>query len=151
MAAKIAILGESASVSVNVTTTIYTCPVDKASRIKVLWVVEGGAGIWRMNLFIGSPGTEITYHQQFASGQDGFSGTLTQSTPDPPLSTLASLMGIQEITGLTLTNVGDTTPWLITPFPVDYYLSAGDAVKVQVADTAAVDFLIQVQGVEDDA
>jgi len=151
LAAKIGILGESTSVSVNVTTTLYTVPADKAARIRVLWVVEGGAGTWRMNLFIGSPGTEITYHEQYASGDDAFSGTLPQSTPDPPLSTLASLAGMQELTGLTLTNVGDTVAWLITPFPVDYYLSTGDTVKVQVADTAAVDFLIQVQGVEDDA
>lgn len=151
MAAKIGILGELASISVNTTTTIYTVPADKASRIRVLWVVEGGSGTWRMNLYIGTPGSEITYHEQYASGDDAFSGTLPQSTPDPPLSTLVSSMGIQEMTGLSLTNTGDTVAWLITPFPVDYYLSTGDTVRVHVSTTAPADFLIQVQGVEDDA
>ena len=103
-----------------------------------------------MNLFIGTPGTEITYHEQYASGDDAFSGTLPQSTPDPPLSTLASMAGMQE-GPLDLTGIDSANPWVITPFPVDYYLSTGDTVRVMIRTTAPSDFLIQVQGVEDDA
>lgn len=152
MAAKIGILGESTIVTVNTTTTLYTVPADKAARVKVLYVVEAGAGNWAINVMIGSPGNEITLKQGQASGQDGWTGFRPVSTPDPATSNLESVKGVQAANAtIALENLAVVDLWFIEPLSETYYLSTGDTVRVDLRTTAAVDLLAQVIGVEDDA
>ena len=152
MAAKIGILGET-TVNTTEVTTIYTVPADKAARVRIQFAVEGGAvQYWEYSVFIGSPGTEITVHRAPAVNVDLWSGVSLESTPDPTLSLVATAQGVQEVSGgLDLDTATSTKDWWIAPLPTDYFLSTGDTVKVNIADSNATDHLAQVIGVEDDA
>jgi len=154
MAAKIGILGESTVGTVGVTTTVYTVPADKASRIRVLWVVEAHSSTkYQFNVKIGSPGTENTIHIPAAATQDMWTGINAQATPDPALSFTSDNIGVQiEADQVYLTtNTNQPQMWWITPLPHDYYLATGDTVQIHVAEALPTDFLFQVHGVEDDA
>ena len=151
MAAKIAILGESTSVTRNSETTLYTVPADKSARVRVYWVVESGSGGSNLSLRIGSPGSENTIKLAIGSSTDTFSGSLFTSTPDPSLSLVLSAHGTQEVTGIEITATGTTTEMWGAPLGIDYFLTTGDTVKFyNSSSTDAVDALYQVVGVEDD-
>jgi len=152
MAPKIGVLGESTFTSVS-TVTLYTVPSDKAARVRVQFVTEGGAGAYAYCLLIGSPGNEFTMALHPSSGNDVFSGVASIATPDPALSLLGVQIGKQEgNTFLDLEDPGGTAnDWFVCPLPADYYLNDGDTVRCRVDTTALVDHVIQVVGVEDDA
>lgn len=152
MAAKIGVLGESTFTAVS-TVTLYTVPSDKAARVRVQFVTEGGAGAYAYCLLIGSPGNEFTFKLTLASGDDTWSGVKAIATPDPTLSLLGVQLGKQEGNNfIDLEDPGATAnDFWVAPLPVDYYLSAGDTVRCRVDTTALVDHVIQVVGVEDDA
>ena len=162
MAAKIGILGET-TVSTTDVTTIYTVPADKAARVRIQFAVEGSATqYYEYSCFIGSPGTEITVHRAPAVNVDLWSGVSLESSqsitdfyadlPDPTLSLVATAQGVQEVSGgLDLDTPTSTKDWWIAPLPTDYFLSTGDTVKVNIADSNGLDHLAQVIGVEDDA
>ena len=151
MAAKIGILGES-TVTATGTTTVYTVPSDKSARVRVLFEVEGGAGGWQYSVFMGTPGSEITFHVNQSSGDDAWSGTYNEATPDPAGSFVAAVQGIQTVVGgIQLTEVNPGDSWQASPYSFDYYLSDGDTVRFNINGTAATDSIFQVLGVEDDA
>jgi len=152
MAAKIGILGESTVVTNSVYTTIYTVPADKAARVRIQFALEG-AGTHNIAVLVGSPGTErtmaavteVNYH-------DMWTGSTRESTPDPTLSMMYSVAGIQNILGgLANLDGTDNANNIVFPLPVDYFLSTGDTVQFRIAGSDPDDLLIQVQGVEDDA
>lgn len=152
MAAKIGILGESTVVSNSTTTTLYTVPADKASRVRVLVAVEGAGGDACTCLIdMGTPGSEITMNLKSSTGGvDFFSGpvkvTGTQAMP-------SSGIGIQgETGGIDMSTATADTQRAFTLFPHDYYLSTGDTCTVRNnGGTDWDDTLTQFQGVEDDA
>ena len=152
MAAKIGVLGESTFTAVS-TVTIYTCPSSKASRVRVQFVTEGGAGDYNYALLIGSPGNELTFCIHMTSGDDAWSGVKAIGTPDPALSLLGEQLGKQEGNDFIDMEATDanTNDFLVAPLPSDYYLNDGDTVRCTVDETALVDHVIQVVGVEDDA
>ena len=142
MAAKIGILGDTTVTTGDSITTLYTVGTDKAARVRVLFACEGGSGSWSYNVYIGTPGSEVTIGRSMTSGQDLISGINGSG------SKAANLIGIVEIaSGLNINSNGDRD---ILPFPHDYYLNEGDTVRVQIGSTTANDHVCQVMGVEDD-
>lgn len=151
MAAKIGILGESTVTSTG-TTTIYTVDTDKAARVQILYAVEGnGSDNIRYNVFIGTPGTEITIHHNPMTNDDIWTGINHLATPDPANSQLVSVMGIQKATDLNIDDTVNDREGLMGPLPIDYFLNAGDTVRFNINQGVPADHLIQVHGVEDDA
>lgn len=152
MAAKIGILGESVVVTETTTTTLYTVPADKASRVRLLFGVEGAGGdVPTLLLYIGSPGTEITINfKPGTAGNDIFSGPQNVGAgADMPSAGIGAMQGAGV---LDLSAAITDQMRAMTLFPHDYYLTAGDTVKFRNnGGTAWDDCLIQVQGVEDDA
>jgi hypothetical protein len=145
MAAKIGILGESTQLTVT-NTTLYTVPADKAARVRIYFVALGGAGVWQYAIYVGSPGVELNFELVCTSGEDIASGVLiatdTYKTSDAGLVTGQS--------GWTL-GVSGSNERVFQPWNQDWFLSTGDTVKFAIGNTALVDGVIQVIGVEDDA
>lgn len=155
MTAKIGILGEDTTLVKQVLVTIYTVPADKAARVKVLFMWEGGTGsVNRYSIIIGSPGTEVQVGLgNSASGLDALSGRRPNSTPDPATA-INSLPGVQRGVGILndMDNPGsDIGEYIVSPLPDGYYLNTGDTVRAQWDTSNLADHLIQVVGVEDDA
>jgi len=154
MAAKIGILGEGVATS-ETTLTLYTVPADKAARVRVLFALEKSSSntTTRWSLHIGTPSNLITIHHSVAANEDFWSGVLDEATPDPALSFLASVQGMQKKSGgITLDSTTNTGPhFWIAPLPVEYFLSTGDTVRVTIFNDGITDHLVQVMGVEDDA
>jgi len=148
MAAKIGILGESTVVTVNTLTTVYTVPADKAARVRVLFMLVGGAGAFRYKILIGSPGSEAQIARLCASGDDLLSGMNGAG------SIASNTVGLVDPTGQInpgWSYLSDEGDYMGVPYPHDYFLSTGDTVRFYIMTTAAVAHLIQVVGVEDDA
>jgi hypothetical protein len=150
MAAKIGILGESTALGTG-EVTVYTVPGDKAARVRVQFVAEGPAANWRYAVRIGSPGSEVTWHADALSGEDQWSGSRGENTTDPTDSMPVKVNGIQQQSGVLLTDPDGGREYVASPFAVDYFLSDGDTVRFIITTNALVDHLIQVMGVEDDA
>lgn len=151
MAAKIGILGESVATATG-TVTVYTVPADKAARVRILWAAEVGGADTKVNILIGTPGSEINIQHQMNSGVDFWSGGQPEATPDPAGSVLASVQGMYDVANaLDIDNLTVGLDWWIGPLPADYFLSTGDTVRMNISTTALLDNLFQVQGVEDDA
>jgi len=152
MAAKIGILGESTVLTTQVTTTVYTVPADKAARVRILFMLENHGYTAHYKVMIGSPGTELTLHKGLAANDDGWTGSRLSSANDPAASIRAGDAGIQDFAAGDFDSVTGSGDWIIAPLTFDYFLSTGDTVRFYFGGGAdAVDHLIQVQGVEDDA
>lgn len=148
MAAKIGILGETTVVTYGVLTTVYTVPANKAARVRVLLMLEAHAtDDMNIQLEIGTPGTENTWQIYVTSdGKDVITGILRHSTNFMQLSEF----GVVEELALNIN--GNSNNYVSGPFPIDYFLSTGDTVKLDnVGNNDLSDILCQVQGVEDDA
>ena len=148
MAAKIGILGETTVVTYGVLTTVYTVPANKAARVRVLLMLEAHAtDDMNIQLEIGTPGTENTWQIYVTSdGKDVITGILRHSTNFMQLSEF----GVVEELALNIN--GNSNNYVSGPFPIDYFLSTGDTVKLDnVGNNDLSDLLCQVQGVEDDA
>ena len=148
MAAKIGILGETVTYAA-ATVTLYTVPADKAARVRILFMQEaGGSAQSRVQMLIGSPGTERTWNlQSTTTSLFTWSGVeYTNSTLDAPLSEEGLFLQLNHNMDSTVDDIGYVT----FPFPRDYFLSTGDTVKV-IFSANMDDALVQVQGVEDDA
>ena len=147
MAARIGILGETTDTSMG-TTTLYTVPADKAARVRILLLLEAHAtDSLNYQMSIGSPGTEKTW-QIYAtvSNTDAITGITRDATNFMQLSAFA----VVEEVGLNID--GNSENYAAGPFPIDYFLSTGDTVKMtNQGNNAITDLLCQVQGVEDDA
>lgn len=150
MAAKIGILGEN-SATAEATVTVYTVPADKSARVRVLFLLEGGAGTFHYSVLIGTPGTESNFHNNYSANADLFSGTRERDSQQPTDSMFAGDAGYMESAGFIFNSLTNNNPWVVAPMPLDFFLSTGDTVRYNISGTAAVDHLIQVHGVEDDA
>jgi hypothetical protein len=141
MAAKIGILGESTAVAEGLT-TVYTVPADKAARVRLIFAMEGGSSTLEYYVTAGTPG-DILITRTTGANIDVFSGMTGAG------SIASNTIGIAEGSGiLDLGGGGDN---IILPYPHDFFLSTGDTVQFRILNLAAVDHLIQVLGVEDDA
>jgi len=151
MAAKIGILAENTSTTIDTETTVYTVPADKSARVRILIELEGNnAGIY--NVQIGTPGAERTIAVSIGTDKDVWTGSRYEASPNPTESIQSKITGIQEMTaGLANMDGVDAANFFIVPLPFDYFLSTGDTVKFYIATGAVTDHLIQVVGVEDDA
>jgi hypothetical protein len=152
MAAKIGILAESTVVTTQVTTTVYTVPADKAARVRILFLRENAGYTAHYKVLIGSPGTELTLHKGVTANQDCWTGSRLSSANDPASSVRAGDMGIQDFAAGDFDSVTGTGDWIVAPLSFDYFLATGDTVRFyHGGGNDAVDHLIQVMGVEDDA
>jgi hypothetical protein len=153
MAAKIGILAESTTTTADSTITAYTVPADKAARIRILFIVEGGAGATGdYTVMIGTPGaSDPSIQVDLAANEDCFTGVLYEAAPDPPLSMLSGVGGVQ--TGVDIWEDAFTTNLnlIITPLAADYFLSTGDTIRFYFRTGAPLKHILQVVGVEDDA
>jgi hypothetical protein len=157
MAAKIGILGESTATATG-EVTVYTVPADKAARVRVVIAIEDSGGTSAYMVRIGNPGSENTMNLfSTASDADIWSGvTAASSVGVLPLGAISDGLGLRGIgiqagtNNMYLTGGGGYVS-VITPFPVDYFLSTGDTVRYQKDTDAMTDHLFQVIGVEDDA
>jgi len=148
MAAKIGILGESTLITSALDTTVYTVPASKAARVRILFAVEGGAGMTALSIRIGPPGGasgENVINRLVANDNDVFSGMTGAG------SIASNTVGVVEGSAILDMDADSTTDHIIAPFPHDYFLSTGDLVAFTISGGDAVDVMIQVQGVEDDA
>ena len=147
MAAKIGILGESTDTAMG-STTLYTVPADKAARVRILLMLEAHAtDSLNYQMSIGTPGTEKDW-QVYATvdNTDAITGIVRDGTDFMQLS----MFGLVEEVGLNIDSNSEN--YVAGPFPIDYFLSTGDTVKmINQGNNAIVDLLCQVHGVEDDA
>ena len=152
MAAKIGIFGETTDVT-QTTTTLYTVPADKAARVRVMWVVEGGTAQWECGIMMG-PGDEILLHNGASADEDSWTGSERQNTPDPTGSVnMAGSFGIMAGGSdlVDLNNSNHNAEWIVAPLSIDYFLSTADVVKFILTGSNGTDGYINVGGVEDDA
>lgn len=143
MTAKI-ILSESTSVTHSTATTVYTVPTDKAARIRVSFQMEGGGSTTAYRIEIGSPGAQYSVLRKLSASDDVFSGISGVG------SKASNLVGLVDGAG-TLDVEGNAIDHIVVPWPHDFYLAVGDTVKFYIDAGDALDHLIQVMGVEDDA
>ena len=147
MAAKL-FLNESTVVSATTTTTVYTVPGDKASRVRILFMLMDGS----IQFEIGSPGTEkmIKIRDQGQSNPDSWSGILYNTTNDEAKLEDEALLtrdnGLADMDG----DAADAD-YVVNEWGREYILATGDTVKFRNTGGAFTDVLVQVKGVEDDA
>lgn len=145
MAAIIGILGESTVVTADISTTVYTVPASKAARVRILFAIEGGAGVSGVDIKVGTPGGENTFVRNTVSGDDVFSGISGAA------SQAANLIGLVDGAALLGDLASSQMDHILVPYPADFFLSTGDTVRFGIVTTPALDVLVQVHGVEDDA
>ena len=144
MAAKIGILGESTTVTHGSDTTVYTVPADKAARVRILFAMEGGGSTSYYWLKIGSTSDEVMIVRLIAGSTDMYSGI------DGAGSFASNANGLVDAATINVDGVGNDH--ILIPYPAEWFLSTGDTVKFNIGGSSdAVDHLIQLVGVEDDA
>lgn len=147
MAAKI-FLAESTVVSATTTSLVYTVPVNRAARIRVLCMLMDGS----IQFEIGSPGTEkmVKVRDQGLANPDTWTGMLYDTTTDEAKledeAFLTRNNGLGDMSGDTA-----DADYVVTEWSGEYFLAAGDTVKFRNTGGAFTDVLVQVKGVEDDA
>lgn len=151
MAAKIGILAENTSTTIDTETTVYTVPADKSARVRILFALEGNNAT-RYTVQIGTPGSERTFTIDSGTDDDVWSGSRYEATQTPAEAILSRAHGIQEfLAGLANLDGTDGANFWVAPLAADYFLSTGDTVKYNIVFGAVTDHLFQVMGVEDDA
>ena len=125
-------------------TTVYTVPASKAARVRILFAMEGGATTDGYAIAVGAPGTDWHISRLLSGNDDVFSG---MSGAADKASNLVGLVDGAAVLDISATD----SDKIIVPFPHDFFLSTGDVVDFQIRTNDAVDHLIQVIGVEDDA
>ena len=151
MAAKIGILGENTATAA-AEVTVYTVPADKAARVRIQYVVENDGSATYYSVYVGSPGSEFTFGKNIAGNAASWTGSTTESSPDPAGSIIHAVAGLQDKSGvLDIDNPANGNEAIIAPLCADYFLSTGDTVRYVINNSVVTDHLIQVIGVEDDA
>ena len=121
----------------------------------MIYYLEGhGTNDVIFTIMVGTPGNEITIGTKAAGAQDGISGILLESTPNPALSLVSAVIGMQKadnILDLSNADFDVGNGYQIAPLPTDYYLSTGDTVRIRIQVQVPQGLLVQVMGVEDDA
>ena len=151
MAAKSGILGEGTATGTGAV-TLYTVPSAKSARVRLKFAVEAPTATWKYAIRIGTPGSEMTFHENPPSDADIWSGSRRMNTTDPTDSMLGAVGGkSQAAAGLDLDTINSGPEWYNAPYPSDEFLSTGDTVEVEILQSSVTDHLVQVVGVEDDA
>lgn len=127
----IGVLGEATTLTAG-TTTAYTCPAGKASKVKLMYEAQGAADA-STDLTITVNGIDVMVHSNITASNFLFSSP--NALKEGPLATQAT--GVD----------GDTT---VAPAPSEYYLSAGDTVTYTIGGTDALAMNLQVVGSEVD-
>lgn len=147
MAAKL-FLSESTAVTATTTTTVYTVPADKASRVRILFMLMDGS----IQFEIGSPGTEkmIKVRDQGLANPDSWTGIEYDTSADE--AKIADDAVLTRNNGLAAMD-GDAADadYVVNEWSREYILATGDTVKFRNTGGAFTDVLVQVKGVEDDA
>lgn len=136
MAAKIGVLGETTTVTAG-TITLYTVPASKAAKVRLQW-------------YISAPNTcrcviQVNGQPVFGDTAGGAEFSASAAAITAPATGLAlAFQGADPINATPPTHV-------LSPLPIDYYLSTGDTVQLVISGTDATALNVQVVGVEDDA
>lgn len=130
MTDKIGVLGEASTLTA-ATTTVYTCPADKAAKCRIMYLGQADAG-GIIDFKITVNGIDVFSQANITASNYIF------SSPNAMFEKIATLP-----TGVD----GDTT---CAPAPIDYYLAAGDTVTYTIADASAISLSVQVVGTEVD-
>jgi hypothetical protein len=133
MTDKIGVLGEATTTSVG-TTTVYTVPASKASKIRIMWAGEAHASTSTGDLTITVNGIVVAERLNFPTGEEFWSNSTTL-IHDPSVSVPPD---------------GSTAALTCSPAPQEYYLSAGDTVTYTITTLAMVAMNMQVVGTEID-
>lgn len=131
MADKIGVLGEATTATAG-TTTAYTCPAGKASKVKIFYEVQGAADA-TTDLTITVNGIVVMTHSNITASN------YLHSSPNA----LKEGPNAAQPTGVD----GDTTGG---PAPTEYYLAAADTVTYTIGGTDALAANVQVVGTEVD-
>jgi|TARA_Y100000310_G_C20629822_1_gene788006 hypothetical protein len=131
MTDSIGVLG-SATTATAATTTVYTVPSAKASKVQVMYEIQG-AGDGTTDFTITVNGIVVMTHSNITASNYLYSSP--NALKEGPLAAQAT--GVD----------GDTT---IAPAPSVYYLSAADTVTYTIGGTTAGSCNVQVVGVEID-
>jgi hypothetical protein len=113
-----------------------------------LFALEGGAAGSDYRIYIGSPGSEWTFRKAPGNNGDVFCGVVVAGGASSPIFVGPEKIGI--IYGAAVIDIS-SDEFLLIPLPIDYFLSTGDTIRFRIGDGDAVQHLIQVYGVEDDA
>lgn len=130
MADNLGVLGEASALTVG-TTTVYTCPVGKAARVKIQAIFQAAAnsdvGILVNGAEVARTGAMTVNYYCFTNGGAG----------------LLRTPGANKPTGVSAAET-------VQPAPPIYWLSAGDTIQYTVATLALLAMNIQVVGTEID-
>jgi hypothetical protein len=128
MADSIGVLGEASTLTVG-TTTVYTCPIGKAAKVRIFGLWQAGnnsdLGILINGVEVARTGAMTTNHYGFTNGGAG----------------LIRASGAAKPTGASAAETAQ-------PSPPIYYLSVGDTVQYTVTTQALLAMSLQVVGVE---
>ena len=135
-------------------TTVYTVPSNKAARVRIMFAFENNSSGTGMCIFVGHPtdGYAIAKHHM-PSTVDFWTGARSNGLSSDQ-SNYPGNIGMHQISlGGSIGQQNNHQHYLLAPFPVDYYLAAGDKVRFGTTDTTSAlgNCLFHVMGVEDDA
>lgn len=124
------VLGEASTLTVG-TTTVYTCPVGKAAKVKLMALFQAGVntdiGILINGIEVARSGAMTNLHYWFTNGGAGLMRAAATTKP-----------------------TGASAAETIQPAAPIYYLSVGDTIQYTIATAAALAVNAQVVGVEID-
>lgn len=132
MTDKIGVLGEATTATAG-TTTVYTVPSGKASKVQLFYLIQGSTSDATTDFLITVNSITVVNHANITQSNYLFSSP--NALKEGPLSTLPT--GVD----------GDTTG---SPAPAVYYLSAADTVTYTIAGSTAGSCNVQVVGTEID-
>lgn len=131
MTDKIGVLGEATTATAG-TTTAYTCPAGKASKVKIMHMIQGSADA-STDFAITVNGITILSHSNITASNYLHSSAVAML--EGPSAALPS-------------GAGDDT--ICAPAPYEYYLSAADTVTYTIGGSDAISCNVQVVGTEVD-
>lgn len=133
MSDKIGVLGEAA-VATTGTTTVYTCPADKAAKCKIMWKGQAHASNATGDITITVNGIVVAEKLNMPAGELFWSNS-TLLIHDPSVSVEPD---------------GSTALLTCAPAPFEYYLTAGDVISYTIGTDDMQSMQMQVVGTEVD-
>lgn len=124
------VLGEASTLTVG-TTTVYTCPVGKAAKVRLMAIFQSGVnsdvGVMINGIEVARSGAMTNLHYWFTNGGAGLMRAAATTKP-----------------------TGASAAETIQPAAPIYYLSVGDTIQYTVTTAALLAANAQVVGVEID-
>jgi len=154
MAAKMICEKSTVTAVANSIITVYTVPSGKAARVRIMFAFVNDGTHTSISLFVGSDSSQCIAKHGIPANVDFWTG-MKSSDNNNDQSNYPGMIGMHQVDlGGSISYQDNHQPYLLAPFPVDYYLEAGD--KVRFGDSAQTtsnlaDTLFYVMGVEDDA